>query len=354
MPTGTGNNKEIRKSRTLSGRWIAVTALITVLICSAISWALISNLAMAKSEYTSDINSINNTIGHMQDAAVGLDSYASYQGITIRTKLDNIESDIIGINNDLIDNKNEDAKTRADISAVKDGLSSLSASLAAAGTKAQTQADSLDTKIRDSMSGVNNILSAFSSSVSAAETKANSLNSAVASLNTTINDPSSGLTAKVGNLTTTVNGISGLQIIPTISASSGGGTISLAINSNQTVTSQIIAFSVEFRPTSDVAQATTMDASLAALYGAPPVTLNPGGSSSAAVAADHTTYDLYWASGAYHLGGINFETKGTSIVKGAQTKTLAYTYTGSTSYDVTITPEFESGTTSTGASIDTW
>ena len=329
------NDMEFKTSRVISKWWIFVTALITVLICSAISWMLISNSTVAKTEYTSDITEMNNTIGHLQDAIAGLDSYASYQNSTIQTKLNDINSELIGINNDLndinndfINNNNEHNTFYNDISDIKVRLDSISASL----TEVTARVSGLDTAIVG-------------------------INTAVANINTAIADiktMAADLDTTVNSLTSTVNQISGLQIIPTITKSTSGGTISLAINSNQTVTSQIVAFSVEFSAKSDIPLKDTLDASLQNLYEGPPLILYPGGSGKPAVTVDHITYNLYWASGKYHLGSITFQTIGTSIAKGANTKTLVYTLTGSTVYDIVVTPGFEPATTSAGVAVSTW
>jgi hypothetical protein len=247
--------------------------------------------------------------------------------------LDEIDGLLIGINDDLNFNQTDHTEFSTDITGIKTDVFSTKSdlnTLSASVTNVKTTSDSLDKDLNDSTSG---------------------LKSKVSSLDTTV----TGLKTKADALTTSVNAIAGgLQIVPTITTATGGGAISLAINSNQTVTSQIVAFRVEFRPTAAVTQLTTMDLSLAALYTTPPVVLKTGSSSGTAVAADHTIYNLYWASSTYNLGSITFKTKGTSIAKGAQTKTLAYTYTGSTVYDVVITPEFESTTTSTGTTAGTW
>jgi predicted nucleic acid-binding Zn-ribbon protein len=351
MSSGQGSKVVTEKKRGISRWWIVYSALITVFICSVISWALISTLAANKSEHASDITQINNTLGHIKDMTTGLNNYANYQDNSTQTRFDDVDSEILGINNELDDNLDQHDQINNDIADVKNNLTSAVAAVKTKTDNLDTTLTSLNTAVNDSSSGLKAKVDNLNTTVNDASS---GLKAKVDNLNTTVNGSGSGLKTKVDNLTSTVNEISGLQIIPTITTASGGGTISLAIISTQTVTSRIIAFRVEFRPNSNVVQSATMDASLAALYGTPPVTLRPGGSSSTAVGADHTTYDLYWSSGAYHLESITFNTEGTSIAKGDQTKTLAYTYTGSISYDVAITPEYESSTTSTGASISTW
>jgi archaellum component FlaC len=333
-------NRKIKTTGGVSKWWIAAIVLAALLICSAVSWALISNLAISKSNYTSEIADISDDIGHMQDTLNGLNSYASYQNNTLQAQFNDIESKILSINSDIgtsdADNSSAQNNILLDINSIQNSLASLSSSL----------------------SGVSAEAGSLNTAVNSLNSELATLQTNVASLSTAINDPTTGLktqvnnlSSQVNNLSATVNGISGMQIVPSITATTGGGKISLAINSTQTVTSQLVAFSVTFYPQTVVVEATTshtMDAVLAALNVTPPVTLTPGGSSGTAVAAGNINYSLYWASPDYNLGSITFLTAGTSIIKGTQTKTLAYTVTGSTTYNVVITPEFEPASNSAG------
>jgi hypothetical protein len=133
-----------------------------------------------------------------------------------------------------------------------------------------------------------------------------------------------------------VNGLApGLQIV----LSSTSSAITLTINSD---VAQNIAFNIAFRPTSDMpTSSATMDAALAVLYTAPPITLTAGSS----VRGDYT---LYWnaADGAYHVGQISFITTGTALTAGTNTRTITYTTTDN--YEILVTPLFLTGT-STGS-----
>ena len=78
------------------------------------------------------------------------------------------------------------------------------------------------------------------------------------------------------------------------------------------------------------------------LYTTPPVTLTAG----SAVRGD---YALFWntSDNMYYLGLISFDTMGTYLAAGANTKSITYSTT-SDNYEILITPENLTGT-STGS-----
>jgi len=64
-------NKTNSKNRTMK---IFIIGILAVLICAAISWGITTSLASSKTDQSTDINKINGSIGHLTDAATGLDN----------------------------------------------------------------------------------------------------------------------------------------------------------------------------------------------------------------------------------------------------------------------------------------
>ena len=137
-----------------------------------------------------------------------------------------------------------------------------------------------------------------------------------------------------------------------------GGSINLAIKSSQTVDSRVVAFKVEFMPNEEFGPlADTIDQALQDLYSLEPITLKPGGASGVAVTPDHVSYDVYYKVGGYFLGGITFTTQGTPITKDTASKALAYVLSDAAygySFNVTVTPVFESASTTLNTVAPSW
>ena len=286
------NNNGMRKTRGVN---IWLVAIVAILIASLINWFMVTNLAAPKSVYASEINKINNSMGHMNDSSTSLDNFTSYQNTQINDLSDNTQTQFDEVNGSITDTNNKITQTQNDLLGV------------------EAKANNLQTQTND--------LAAQSTQLG------NQL--------TTVSQEGENNSNALGTLSATVNGLpAGLQITPSVSS----GTINLSINSGIT---QTIAFKLEFRPTSDVPQVATMDAALAALYNNPPVTLTAGSS----VRGDYT---LYWnpSDSLYHLGLITFITMGTSLTAGANTKSITYTTSGT--YEILITPIYPTGT-STGS-----
>lgn len=288
---------------------LAGVILVTVLISSLITWGLITGLTTSKSVYAADINRIYNNIAHMKDSSASLDNFTGYQNSRIDSLTDFTQTHFDEVNNSISDanGRISDANKRIDDSNNK--ISQTQSDLA--GVKAQ--ADNLKTQT-DTLT-----------------TQYNQLNNTLTTVSQTASDTKSAL----DTLTSKVNSLAGgLQITPSVSS----GSIDLAIQSD---IAQTVAFRIDFRPTSDIPEAATMDAALAALYGTPPVTLTAG----SVVRGDYT---LFWSTtdSHYHLGLISFITMGTSLIAGTNTKTITYSTAGT--YEILITPEYPTGT-STGS-----
>lgn len=286
-------------------RWLV--AIIVIIIASAISWVMVTNLAVSKSDYASEIKGINNTIGHITDSAASLGNFASYQNSRIDTltdatqaHFDEVNNSIADANNRIDDSNNKISQTQSDLAVVKAQADNL-----------KTQTDNLKTQT-DTL-----------------KTQSTTLTSKLASVSQEADNTKSNL----DTLNTKVNSLAaGLQITPSVSS----GIITLTIQSD---IAQTVAFRIDFRPTSDMPQAATLDASLAALYTTPPVTLT----ANLPVRGD---YILFWSASAYHLGLISFTTMGTSLAAGTNTKSITFTTSGT--YEILITPEYPTGT-STGS-----
>ena len=289
-----------KKSGSIGG-WPLVIALFIVLGAgAAISCGINSRLSPSKSDYQRTVTGISNSLDHMHDLETGLSNLASAQGNKM---------------NDLSD-------SAQDLGEQIDGLGSKTDDIQSKVSSLQVKADDLNKQTSD----LNNKLNGQISDVNQ---KIDVETSARQALNSTVNQINSSVTT----LTSTVNGITGgIQIIPTILWNSGtSGTIDLAINSSYT---QNIVFKVEFRATTDVAETSTMDTSLAALYGAPPVSLTAGSS----IRGDYT---LFWntSDSKYHLGFVTFITGTTALATGTQTKDMTFNIS-SGSYEILITPVF--------------
>ncbi|AKG52876.1 hypothetical protein DGWBC_0188 [Dehalogenimonas sp. WBC-2] len=273
----------------ISGGGMFAIILVTILICCGVSLGLTSTLAAPKSEYASEIASINNSLGHLKDSTSNLDSFLTYQNDDVQSKIFDLENDILVVNADLANNNTKDDTQNTAINALK-----------------------ID-----------------------------------------------------------VNSIGSLQVIPTVTPiqrtlTNGdkiydSGTISLAINSSQSMASQIVAFRVEFTPIGstgpilDEAGNPDLDWALQQLYASMPIELKPGGSDKLSIPVDHIQYNVYFTLGGYYLKSIEFTTKGTSISKGSQTKILAYTLNNaSINYDVKVTPIFEAKITTSNENIPVW
>jgi uncharacterized phage infection (PIP) family protein YhgE len=193
-----------------------------------------------------------------------------------------------------------------------------------------TQANNLQNQTNSLQSQTNSVQNQANS----LQNQTNSLTSQTTQLNnqlTNVSQTAAGTQTALTALTATVNSLpTGLQITPSVSSNN----ISLSINSS---IAQTVAFEIVFVPTTDVPQSDTMDASLAALYAAPPVTLTAGSS----VRGDYT---LYWntSDNLYHLGMINFLTNSTSLTTGINIKTITYSTSGT--FQILITPEYTTGT----------
>jgi archaellum component FlaC len=231
-----------------------------------------------------------------------LNVFTDYQNTRIDDLTDNTQTQFDEVNNSLADTNNQIGQTQSDLAGVK------------------TQANNLKTQT-DNLQNQTNTLT----------TQSTQLTSQLA----TVKQTASNTQTSLNTLTTKVNGLApGLQIVP----SSSSSTITLTINSD---VAQTIAFDIEFRPTTDMpTSSATMDAAMAALYTAPPVTLTAGSS----VRGDYT---LYWntTDNTYHVGQVSFITMATSLSAGTNTKSITYSTSGT--YEILITPVYPTGT-STG------
>ncbi len=314
--------------------------LVTIAIGGAISYLLVQNLAAPKEIYTSELSRIFIDLQHLDSAVSGLNSHTGFQDEATQAVLENLESKILGINNALITNT-------TDHTSILQKFTSLQANLSLLSEEQSDQSDS----IGEVDGRVDDLADTTTAGIAALNTKIATLTTADTTINTKVN----GLDAQITDIKATINGVAGLQIIPTITANGNTGSINLSIRSDQSVASQVIAFNIEFRPKMDVRQNASYETLFKDLYNLPLVMLTPGGAGGVVIGADRITYDIYYSSGVYHLGGINFKTRGTAIVDGVQTRTISYVIVPSlAAYDVVITPQFETPTDSSGASILTW
>lgn len=326
--------------KNFNGFSVVLITLLIVIVCSAISVALIYGLAAPKSSYRSEINVLINTIDHLKDGETTLNNLASNQNSVVN-------SNVQGINT-----------LNANVNKIQSNLSSVQAQANTLTTQSSQLSSQLNnvsqtvTNQGNSIGTLNSNVAAITTSVSSLTTSVGGLNTSVGSLTTSV----SSLNTSVGSLTTTVkNMVSGLQLSPTISASSttgGTGYITLALNSS---TVQTVAFQIEFIPSAasnQLASGTTMDGILQNLYSSPPIQLNEGSSNGTSVRGD---YDVFWNGSNYQVGEIIFVTQGTNLSIGTQTKTIYFTYNPTAiSYNVVITPVYESINTSTGANASAW
>jgi archaellum component FlaC len=297
--TLSGNN-EANKTRVVN---VWLVAFVAILIATLINWFMVTNLAASKTVYASEINKINNSVGHMNDSATSLTGFTDYQNTRIDELNDSTQSQFDDVNSSIADVNNKTGQVQNDLAGVKNQANNL---------KIQT----------DSLQNQTNTLTVQSTQLTGQLT--------------TVRQTASNTQTSLDTLTTKVNGLApGLQIV----LSSTSSAITLTINSD---VAQNIAFNIAFRPTSDMpTSSATMDAALAVLYTAPPITLTAGSS----VRGDYT---LYWnaADGAYHVGQISFITTGTALTAGTNTRTITYTTTDN--YEILVTPLFLTGT-STGS-----
>ena len=289
-------------ARKTNGVNVWLVAIIAILIASLINWFMVTNLAAPKSVYAADVDRIDNSISHANDSTTSLNNFMSFENTKIADLSDNTQSQFDDVNGSITDANNKIGQTQSDLAGVK------------------TQANNLKTQT-DNLQNQTNTLT----------TQSTQLTSQLA----TVKQTASNTQTSLNTLTTKVNGLApGLQIVP----SSSSSTITLTINSD---VAQTIAFDIEFRPTTDMpTSSATMDAAMAALYTAPPVTLTAGSS----VRGDYT---LYWntTDNTYHVGQVSFITMGTSLSAGSNTKSITYSTSGT--YEILITPVYPTGT-STG------
>ena len=293
--TLSGNN-EANKTRGVN---VWLVALVAILITTLINWLMVTNLAAPKTVYASEINKINNSVGHMNDSATSLTVFTDYQNTRIDNLNDTTQSQFDDVNSSITDANNKIGQVQNDLAGVK------------------TQANNLKTQT-DSLQNQTNTLT----------TQSTKLTSQLTNVSQTATNTQTSL----NTLTTLVNGLApGLQIVPSATSS----TITLEIDSDD---AQIVAFNIVFRPTTDMpTSSATMDAAMAILYAAPPVTLTAGSS----VRGDYT---LYWntTDSTYYVGQISFITMGTSLTAGNNTKTITFATSGT--YEILITPVYLTGT----------
>lgn len=300
--------KKINYLNKFSGVNIWLIALIVILIASLISWFMVYEIAASKVLLNSEIVNVTNSLEHLNDANSNVVTYTSYQDNLINNLGDKTQSQFDSVTDSITDADNQISQTQTNLAVATTQISSL-----------QTQANALQTQ------------------TNAVQTQTSGLATQTAQLNTqlsTVSQTATSAQTALTTLTTKVNNLpAGIQITPSVSS----GTISLSINSS---IAQTVAFEIEFRPTADMPQLATMDASLAALYASPPITLTAGSS----VRGDYTLY--FGSDSLYHIGEITFLTMRTSLAAGTSTKTITFSTTGS--YEILITPEFVTGT-STGS-----
>jgi len=309
------NNKNYTIKEKSNNVWLV--ALVAVLVGSVLSWFMIYSLAASKSAFNSEINKINNSLAHIGDANSSMVSFSGYQDNLLNSLSDSTQSQFSNVNNAISDANKQISQTKTNLTAITTQVNSL-----------QTQTSTLQTQT-GTLQTQNNTLQTQSSNQA---TQLTQLNTQLTTLNQTAGNTQTALTT----LTAKVNGLPvGLQITPSVSSN----TITLTINSS---VAQAVTFDIEFRPTADFPTTkATMDSALTALYTTPPVALTAGSS----VRGDYT---LYWntSDSTYHLGVITFVTTRTSLSAGTNTKTITFTTTGS--YEILITPEYPTGT-STGS-----
>jgi uncharacterized protein YoxC len=319
---------------------LVLFAVLIVIICTGINWALISGLAASKSSYQSEINSIVNTIGHMKDAETNLNNFASNQNSLIDGNTERINDEDTKVD-----------KLQDDLNTVQTQTNTL--------TVQATQLSNQLNSVNQTVNNQGNSIGTLNTNVANVTTSVNSINNSVGNLTTSVNGINNSvgtLTTSVNTLTTSVNNlVGGLQLTPTVSSNStsgGTGYITLALNSS---IAQTVAFRIEFIPpasSSGLATGTTMDGILQALYNAPPVELFEDSISGTAVRGDYT---VFWSNSEYQVGEIIFVTQPTSLSAGAQSKSIYFEYNPTAvSYNVLITPVYESTITSTGAGVNTW
>ena len=306
------NSNDINKTKGVN---VWLVAIVAILIASLVNYFMVTNLAAPKSVYASEIDKVNNSMGHINDSTASLDSFASFQNTRIDDLSDNTQSQFDDVNNAIIDANNNIGQVQKDLTAAKSDTTALKNEM-------------------DGSNGLNNQLTTVKTDTATLKNEvdgSNGLSSQLTTLSQTAATQSSLTT-----LSNKVNGLApGLQIVPTWSS----GIVTLTINAD---VAQTIAFELEFRPvTSFSLTATTMDATLAALYTTPPVALTAG----SLVRGDYTIYHST-VGGAYNLGLITFRTMGTTLAAGANTKTITYTTTGT--YEILVTPVYLTGT-STGS-----
>jgi len=319
--------------RRIKGVNFWLPAVSAILVASLISWFMVTTLATPRSVDASQINRINNSMGHINDATTSLNAFTDYQNTRIDNLSDNTQGQFDDVNNSITDANNKISETQKDLAGVQNQSNDLQTHTDALQTQTdtvQTQADSLQTQADSLQTQVDSL-----------QTQTNNLGTQSTQINTqltTVSQKADNTKTALDTLTTKVNGLAGgLKITPSASSTA----ISLAIQSD---TAQTIAFQIQFRPTTDISTTkATMDAALAWLYTPAnvPVTLVAGSS----VRGDYT---LYWntSDSLYHLGYITFITKGTSLSAGTNTKTITFSTTGS--YEILVSPVYLTGT-STGS-----
>ena len=289
-------NNNVKKT---GGVNVWLVAIIAILIASLIAWFMVTNLAAPKSVYAADVNQINNSMSHVNDSTTSLNNFMSFENTKIADLSDNTQSQFDDVNSSITDATNQISQTQSDLAGIKTQANNL-----------KTQTDNLQTQT--------NTLT----------TQSTKLTSQLTNVSQTATNTQTSL----NTLTTLVNGLApGLQIVPSATSS----TITLEIDSDD---AQIVAFNIVFRPTTDMpTSSATMDAAMAILYAAPPVTLTAGSS----VRGDYT---LYWntTDSTYYVGQISFITMGTSLTAGNNTKTITFATSGT--YEILITPVYLTGT----------
>ena len=317
------------------------TSIVPVIICSGISWIMVTNVAAAKNDVSRNVKQINNDIMHVKDMATGLNNYATHGNAKTEQLAESTQ-----VQFEQTDVKINDVNGRAD---------KLQTDLG--GLKSRTDTIQTDvSSVRSDLAGVKTDVTNTKTRISVVETGVSSVNSRADTLESTVNTVKANadsLTQQEANtqstlstLTSQVNGLSsGITINPALTPGTSGGTIGVDLRSPQSIT---MALKVVFRPTLETERTASIDTTYAGLKVNPPVALT-------ADLSLKPIYDLYLNSNnKYCIDSIYFITKGVALYPGVESyKTLTFTATGD--YEISVIPVFEAPTlSSSGNSVSTW
>jgi len=184
-----------QKATGFNVKWVFIIAG-GILICSSLSWLIISNRAEAKSDINTTTTQLNNEYGHLRDSITGLNNFASNQTKQLNDFQDQTGSNFTEVNGSLVKANANTAQLRDDVSDLKAQTDGIAAELDIRTNDLNGQITAANGKIDSTTSTLNdtaNSLASLAGTVNTMQTAVNNIQTAVSYM--TISIPSGVINA---------------------------------------------------------------------------------------------------------------------------------------------------------------